>query len=186
VVKWCVGLLQVLLIARRSCAIWPQFDAFISLSPLTRQVFYHFEWCPQSFFLFFAVLGFELRAYTLSPSTSSFCDFCFFHDRVLWTIFLGWLRTAILLISTAWIARIIGVSHWCPDCFAYFLEKVLCFCPGPPVCLLCSRAHTTRPSLLVEWVSLFVQTGLELSDLSLDYRCAIMPGFKSCFRQMLP
>jgi hypothetical protein len=36
-----------------------------------------------------------------------------FQDRVLWTICLGWFWTVILLISTSWVARIIGVSHWC-------------------------------------------------------------------------
>jgi hypothetical protein len=30
------------------------------------------------FICFFVVLGFELRAYTLSHSTSLFCDVCFF------------------------------------------------------------------------------------------------------------
>jgi hypothetical protein len=44
------------------------------------------------------VLGFELRTYTLSHSTSSFLWF-FFQDRVSWTICPGWLRTMILLIS---------------------------------------------------------------------------------------
>jgi hypothetical protein len=49
-------------------------------------------------FFFLVVLGLELRAYTLSHSTSPFYD-GFFQDRVLQTICLGWLQTAILLIS---------------------------------------------------------------------------------------
>jgi hypothetical protein len=32
----------------------------------------------------------------------------------LWTICLGWPWTVILLISVSQVARIIGVSHWCP------------------------------------------------------------------------
>jgi hypothetical protein len=36
-----------------------------------------------------------------------------FQDKVSWTIFPGWLCTMILLISASWVARIIGVSHWC-------------------------------------------------------------------------
>jgi hypothetical protein len=32
----------------------------------------------------------------------------------LWTICLGCFRTSILLISTSWVVRIIGVSHWYP------------------------------------------------------------------------
>jgi hypothetical protein len=42
------------------------------------------------FFFFFAVLGFELRAYTLSHSASPFCD-GFFQDRISQTICPGWL-----------------------------------------------------------------------------------------------
>jgi hypothetical protein len=42
-----------------------------------------------------------------------FCD-GFFWDRVSWTICPSWLRTLILLISASWVARITGVSHWCP------------------------------------------------------------------------
>jgi hypothetical protein len=40
-----------------------------------------------------------------------------FGDGVLQTICLGWLRTAILLISASWVARITGVSHRCPALF---------------------------------------------------------------------
>jgi hypothetical protein len=42
-----------------------------------------------------------------------FCD-GFFQDRFSWTICLGWLATAILLIS-----RIAGVSHWRPTNYIY-------------------------------------------------------------------
>jgi hypothetical protein len=37
----------------------------------------------------------------------------FFRDRVSRTVCLGWLLTVILLVSASWVARIIGVSHWC-------------------------------------------------------------------------
>jgi hypothetical protein len=37
-----------------------------------------------------------------------------FQDRVLRTLFLGWLQTLILLISVSWVGRIIGVSHGSP------------------------------------------------------------------------
>jgi hypothetical protein len=51
------------------------------------------------FFFFFAVLGFELRAYNLSHSTSPVVfGMRFFRDRVLRTICPGWLWTTILLI----------------------------------------------------------------------------------------
>jgi hypothetical protein len=43
----------------------------------------------------------------------------FFQDRVSWTVCPGWLGTAIFLISASWVARIIGVSHWCPANICY-------------------------------------------------------------------
>jgi hypothetical protein len=54
----------------------------------------------ESFFFLFAVLGFELRDHTSSYPTSPFCD-GFYQHRVSRTIFLGWLRTMILLISVS-------------------------------------------------------------------------------------
>jgi hypothetical protein len=42
-----------------------------------------------------------------------------FRDRFLLTICWGWLRTAILLISASWVARIIGRSHWSPAWYAF-------------------------------------------------------------------
>jgi hypothetical protein len=72
-----------------------------------------------SFCFVFMVLGFVLRAYILSYSISTFCG-GFFRDRVLRTICLGWLQTAILLISASWVTRITGVSHQHPE-MVYFL-----------------------------------------------------------------
>jgi hypothetical protein len=41
--------------------------------------------------------------------------FCvgYFQDRVSQTVCPGWLQTGIFLISASWVARIIGMSHWC-------------------------------------------------------------------------
>jgi hypothetical protein len=63
-----------------------------------------------TFFVWYWGLNSGSTPWTTPPAL--FCD-CFFQDRVSWTICLGWLQTAILLISTTWVARIIGVSHWC-------------------------------------------------------------------------
>jgi hypothetical protein len=60
----------------------------------------------------FAVLRLELRAFSLSHSSSPLCN-GYFWDRVLQTICLGWLLTVNLLISASWVARITGVNHWC-------------------------------------------------------------------------
>jgi hypothetical protein len=64
------------------------------------------------FFFLFAVLGFELRAYTISHSTST-CLWWFFQDRVSKTVCLSRLGTVILLIPASWVAEIRDVSHWC-------------------------------------------------------------------------
>jgi hypothetical protein len=62
----------------------------------------------------FCIMGFELRAYTFSHSSSPiFCLKGFFRIGSQ-TICLGWFRTEILLISASWVARITGVSHQCP------------------------------------------------------------------------
>jgi hypothetical protein len=53
---------------------------------------------PLYTFIYFVVLGFELRASTLSRSTSPFICEGFFQDSILGTICLGWLGTLILLI----------------------------------------------------------------------------------------
>jgi hypothetical protein len=103
------------------------------------------SWPRSYLFFFFLVLGLELRAYTLSHSTSPFfCDgflvLFFFQDRVLWTIFLGWLQTKILLISVSGVARIIGVSHQLQPLWASALIKkeqfAKCAVLGHPVLAL--------------------------------------------------
>jgi hypothetical protein len=63
----------------------------------------------------FVALGLELRAFTLSHSTSPFCDGFF----EIGSICLGWLRTMILLISASQVARITDVSP-APDIFEDF------------------------------------------------------------------
>jgi hypothetical protein len=59
------------------------------------------------------VLGFEFKAYNLS-SPQPFFVIGFFRGRVLQNVCLGWLWTSSLLISVSWVARITGISHWCP------------------------------------------------------------------------
>jgi hypothetical protein len=65
-----------------------------------------------SLFFFFAVLGLELRSYTLSHSPALYV-LGYFRDRVLQTICPGWIWTMILMISASWVARITGVSLQC-------------------------------------------------------------------------
>jgi hypothetical protein len=87
----------------------PQSPSFCRTSelPVAKGSQYHFFFV---FFCFFAVLGFELRAYTLSHSISPFL-WRVFQDRVSQIICLGWLWTTILLISASWVARITGMNH---------------------------------------------------------------------------
>jgi hypothetical protein len=57
-----------------------------------------------------AVLGLELKAFTLSHSTSPFLMMGIFEIGSQ-TICLGWLRTTILLIIAPLVARITGHQH---------------------------------------------------------------------------
>jgi hypothetical protein len=67
----------------------------------------------------------------------------------LWTVCPGWLQTLILLISTFWIARIIGVNH---QCLAIYLFAILWF-----ELRAYTLSHSTSPFLC--WV--FSRLGLE-------------------------
>jgi hypothetical protein len=62
----------------------------------------------------FSIVGLELRAYTLSHSTSPFLWRIFFKIGSQELLCQGWVRTLILLISVSWVARITGLSHQCP------------------------------------------------------------------------
>jgi hypothetical protein len=57
--------------------------------------------CVDSIFLFVSVMGFKLKAYTLSHSTSPFFGMYFFKIGSHELFSLGWLQTTILLISTS-------------------------------------------------------------------------------------
>jgi hypothetical protein len=74
------------------------------------------------YYFIFAVLGFELRAYSLSHSTSSFFVMGFFEIRSNILFAWGWLQTSVLLISASWVARIIGMSHQCPADFIFLFS----------------------------------------------------------------
>jgi hypothetical protein len=71
-------------------------------------------WCapPQIYahYFFLVILGLNAEPTPWAVPPALFYEGCFW-DRVLQTICLGWLWTVILLISTSWVARIIGVSH---------------------------------------------------------------------------
>jgi hypothetical protein len=79
------------------------------------------------------ILGFELRAYTLSHSTSPFLWWGFSRWGVSRTICLGWLQTRILLNFASWVARITGLSH---QCLVPSLSLRLCASDRSPLPLL--------------------------------------------------
>jgi hypothetical protein len=86
-------------IPRYKVTIWPAF----------------WLWCSKAYLLVFLFIfsfwgaGAWTQGLHLSHSTSPlilfFCDE-YFQDRASWTIYPGWLWTAILLISASWVARI--------------------------------------------------------------------------------
>jgi hypothetical protein len=61
----------------------------------------------------FAVLGFELKAYTLSHFTSPFFVMSIFEIGSCELFPRGWIQTSILLTSASSVARITSVSQWC-------------------------------------------------------------------------
>jgi hypothetical protein len=87
---------------------------------------------PIAFFLFFCCsAGVWTQGLHLRDTPSAlFCNGCF-QDRVSRTICLGWLLTAILLISAFWVARISAwaTGTWFAYCILMHAEKDLQF-PG--------------------------------------------------------
>jgi hypothetical protein len=95
------------------------------------------QFSSSSFFFFFLVVwGLNSGPSPWITPPALFLWRCF-RDRVLWTICPGWLWSTILLISASWVARIIGVSHWClalasfldlyfwPPFYRYFLSSII-------------------------------------------------------------
>jgi hypothetical protein len=82
------------------------------------------------FFFFFGSTGLWTQGLHLEPL--HLVIFIFFLVRVWWTIWLGWLPSAILLISASWVAGITGVSRWCLFDLLFFLLSFLSFCHWSP------------------------------------------------------
>jgi hypothetical protein len=61
-------------------------------------------------FCFLQYWGLNSRPTLWVTPPALFCDGCF-SDRVSQTIYLGWLWTAVLLISASWVVRIAGVPQ---------------------------------------------------------------------------
>jgi hypothetical protein len=77
---------------------------------------FHWSWLflkYSSRFFFFFFLFCSTGAWTRSTHWATLSApflWWVFKDRVSWTICLGWLQTAILLISASWVAGITGMS----------------------------------------------------------------------------
>jgi hypothetical protein len=56
----------------------------------------------------------------LSHSTSPFLCFFFFWDGS-WNYLPSWLQISIPLISASWVARIIGMDHWCQAVWSFWI-----------------------------------------------------------------
>jgi hypothetical protein len=83
-----------------------------STSPLPQRILIIFNSALFQFFFFFDT-GVWTQGLNFEPLHWSFLVVGFFRDKVWWTVWPGWLQTAILLITASWVARITGVSHWC-------------------------------------------------------------------------
>jgi hypothetical protein len=85
----------------------------------------------------------------LSHSTSTFLwFFFFFQDRISWTVCLGWLWTAVLLISVSWVARITGMNYWHPASYfwRWLLPELLEICSFFITCLkTCVTGNSDAP-----------------------------------------
>jgi hypothetical protein len=89
-------------------------------------------------YIYFCSAGVWTQGLHLEPQHHQAPLFCagFFRDRVLQTIWLGWLRTTVLLISVSWVARITGVSHWFPATHKplTFIKVIKITCRAGTVC----------------------------------------------------
>jgi hypothetical protein len=91
-------------------------------------VIFHYDF-NLHFFFFFCSTRVWTQGLHLEPLHQPFlfCD-SFFQDRVLQTLCRGWLQIVILLISAFWVARITGVSHWCPECIFLMTDYIIILC----------------------------------------------------------
>jgi hypothetical protein len=112
-----------------------QFSTFVitsfnwEISQLAKQAFYHLShtsslFCSGYLFIFCGT-GAWTQGLHLEPFHQPFFLWWVgFQDRILRTVFLGWLWTEILLIFASWIAKIIGISNWCPAAPVIFGDGV--------------------------------------------------------------
>jgi hypothetical protein len=90
--------------------------------------------CQSCFSIFLSFFSFFLQYWGLNSWLSiwapppALCLWRVFRGRVSQTICQGWLWNVIHLISASWVARIIGVSHWC------LASIFLSFCPFRETC----------------------------------------------------
>jgi hypothetical protein len=89
---------------------FPSTSPFIFLSSGTHPPKQDPFYIPVLHFFVCVVPGLELKAYTLSHSTFSFCV-RYFWDKISQTICPGWLQNMTLFISASWITRITSMSH---------------------------------------------------------------------------
>jgi hypothetical protein len=84
---------------------------------------WNFFWCAWVFVVASCGTGVRTEGLHLEPLHLSFFYDVFFWDRVLrifaWSGFEPWSSWS----PTSWVARIIGVSHWCPACLSSYITK---------------------------------------------------------------
>jgi hypothetical protein len=88
---------------------------------------YHFPEVFLFYFVFCSIGVWTQGLHTpwVTPPALFFC-IGYFWDRVSRSLFAqGWLRTTILLLSASWVTRIIGMSHWHPAFFRFWIKESL-------------------------------------------------------------
>jgi hypothetical protein len=103
---------------------WFQSLSVVYYSFVHYMLFYNYIMCLSFFVCLFCSTGAWTQGLHFEPFCQPFVAKGFFQDRVSQN-YLSWLPSnCILLISASWVARITGMSHWCPAMLPIFVFNV--------------------------------------------------------------
>jgi hypothetical protein len=131
----------------RGFNILENLDNFLNCFLMDPKIFLflnHYHFLYSTLFSFLMVPGLMIARqafYHLSHSISSFL--WYFWGRVSQIICLGVASNQGSLISSFWVARITGMSHWCPTLFLVLFLRLV-----SPYCLKLASCHLSLPEML--------------------------------------